>query len=164
MHLKRFNEANNVTYAEDISSQVTERLLDDDCHVLQIFKGRDNEGKFINYLNIICFRITINYMKPLLKPDRVDLESVTVPVEDKIIIEELFEFCSETLRAKLQNSQKSPFYTERDILVFLMRTITGFKSKEVAHVPSLNLNEHNVDIIMYRLSDVFKNTAHDKNH
>jgi len=164
LHLKRFNAANNISYVEDISSQVTERLLDNDCWVLQIFRGRDNEGKFINFLNIICFRITINYMKALLKSNRVDLNSVIIPIEDKIIIEELFDFCSETLRAELQSSQKSLFYIERDILVFLMRTITGFKSKEVAQVPSLNLNEHNVDIIMYRLSDVFKNKAHDKNH
>ena len=153
--LKRWNAADNLSYVEDISSLVTERLLDNDCWALKVFRGRDNEGKFISYLNIICFRIAINYMKDRLKSDWVELSSVIISFKESIVIEEIFEFCAQTLRRKLQDSQKSPFHIERDLLAFLMRTVAGFKSKEVAQIPLLNLNEHNVNIIMYRLSDAF---------
>lgn len=150
-HLRRWNAANNVSYVEEISSRVTERLLANECRALRTFKGRDNEGKFVSFLNIVCLHSANSYMIVEIKLNPVALENIVIPSEDKpAVSDELVRI----LRDKLGKTQKSQFYTERDILVLLLRFIAGFKSKEVAQVPLLRFpkdNDHNVDIIVHRL-------------
>jgi len=160
-HLTRFNEANNVGHAEEISSRVTKRLIDKDCHVLQIFKGRDNEGKLINYLKAICFFITINYMEEVFRSSGVPIDSVTIPISGEVIREEKdFQLYTKTFHDILRNSNKSTFHIERDIYILLMREIGCFKAKEVAQIPLLKFDqkkgEDRVNTIVDRLWDAVK--------
>ena len=151
MHLLRWNLAKNVSYVEDISGKITERLLANEYRVLKNFEGRDNEGKFISYLNIMCLHITNKYMKDRRRLDLVDLDpDIAGPGIDPNLNEEKFEYWVEVLQDKIQNSQKSPFHSERDIFVFMLRHFAKFKSKDVAQIPLLNLSDHNVDVISHR--------------
>jgi hypothetical protein len=152
-HLLRWSAANNREYVADISGKITERLLANECRALRTFKGRENEGKFISFLNVICQRTANSYMILQTQLNPALLEEITIPQEDKA---DLFDLYVETLRDKLADSQKSPLNIERDMFVFLLRFMAEFKSKDVAAIPLLKLSPHNVDIIVHRLCAILR--------
>lgn len=92
-------------------------------------------------------------MIAITQPGLVSLDSEpTLPnYENRNLAEEIFETWVQTLREKLQDTQKSPFHIERDIFVIMLRHFAQFKSKDVAKIPLLGLNQHNVDVISHRI-------------
>lgn len=161
MHLKRWSEANNLHSVEEISSQVTQRLLANDYRPIKNFRGRDNEGKFISFLSVICRNTAYAYMLEKITRSEIDLVETanglkSYMVDHPSIGEELHNFLVSKLRQSLLETQKSDYHKERDILIYILRVIGSFKAKEVEQIPLLNITQGNVDNVMNRLSAFLK--------
>jgi hypothetical protein len=161
MHLRRWNEANNTYTVEEIASRVVHRLLANNYRALKSFRGRDHEGKFISFLNVICRNTAHAFMLEKITRNEVDLTETTPELKSYLanhseVAEELHDYLVGKFRQSLAATQKSDYHIERDILIYLLRVIGGFKAKEVEQIPLLNVTQSNVDNVMNRLSSYLR--------
>ncbi|MFQ5823286.1 MAG: hypothetical protein ACE5JB_04455 [bacterium] len=160
-YLNKWSKSNNVDIVHEISSSVTMRLIKNDFKALKQFREREHEGKFINFLNVICRHTAHSYMMEIIKKDEFYKEvegyaSHRFLFDHPDIAEDIYDFLVNSLRRILSKTHKSPYHQERDILIYLLRIIAGFKAKEVAQIPLLNITQGNVDNIMNRLLSFLK--------
>jgi DNA-directed RNA polymerase specialized sigma24 family protein len=161
-YLIRWNTSNNLDVVHDISSSVTLRLLNNDFRALKKFRERDNEAKFISFLNVICKHSAYSYMMGFIKINKMLKENDELNLSRFIsdhpdVAEDIQDFVVNLLRGSLSETQKSAYHRERDILIYILRNIAGFKAKEVAQIPLLKISQGNVDNVVNRLSKLILN-------
>ncbi|MFQ5864374.1 MAG: hypothetical protein ACE5IW_04000 [bacterium] len=161
-YLIKWNTSNNIDIVYDISSSVTVRLIDNNFRALKQFREKENEAKFINFLNVICRHSAYSYMMEFVKKNEIlkqnDESSLNRFLCDHPgVAEDIQDFVVSALRHLLSDTHKSTYHQERDILVYLLRNIAGFKAKEVAQIPLLKITQGNVDNVVNRISQLLLN-------
>lgn len=157
LHLRRWNKASDTDLAEEVLCEVIARLIVNDFRAIMSFRARNDEAKFLNFLNVIC-RNTTNQVvvsmliKSGLSLDEGLLQEISVS-ENEENAKDVYYGCVFILRDKLSHTQKKPFHQERDILVFLLRLLSGFRAKEVAKMALLEITPGNIENVIYRLKE-----------
>ncbi len=72
-------------------------------------------------------------------------------------MEILHENLVDISRSVQAETKKSSYNQERDVFVFVLRKLSGFKARDVAEIPMLNLTPGNVDNIINRLTQLIHN-------
>lgn len=160
-YLLKFSKANHLEIVEDIASEVTYSLLKNEYRALKTFRGREQESKLIAFLNVICIKSSYGVMLRYLGVTESNLEDETRNIKNFIKLnrgseEEVHDYFVNRLRLAQSDTQKSKFNKERDIVVYILRMIAGFKAKEVEQIVALNITAGNVDNVVSRLSNLLK--------
>lgn len=161
-HLFKWNKAADLPLAEDICSNVSYNLTKEDFRALRNFRGGSDEKKFIRFLQVICRNASYAFMIKYVNRKEVGLDLEKDGLQRYIsrhpeLGEDLIDYLIHQLRTHLLNSNKTAYNLERDIFVFLLRLVCGFKAKEVERIPVLNITQGNVENIVHRLYNVLKN-------
>ncbi len=140
----------NTESANNIAQKVMFRLIANDFRALKNFRAKDSETAFKRFLCVIAQMTTFAKLKTDQDNETLDdtiLISDDAPKNQNGTHEKLIS----SLRYSLHQTQRSPYRNERDIFVFALRMINGIKSKDVAKIPLLKMNEHNVNVVVDRL-------------
>lgn len=155
-YLTRWNKSNDVAIVKDISSLVSLRLIKNDFRALRTFRGRKTEGKFFQFLNVICRNCAYVYMINYVNENEglSDSQLQEYLTHHPKVAEDLFDALINKLRTALSGTHKSAYYIERDIFVFLLRIFCGFQAKEVEQIPLLGITHGNVENVITRVSNL----------
>ncbi len=135
---------------EEIVAQVLMRLVDNNFSALRQFRG-ENEVTFRAYLaKISRFTALAHVMKNTLQTE--ELQEWGTAGGGAMHAHLVHLYLVDFLRTVQTGTQKAAYHRERDTLVFLLRKLAGFRAKEVAAIPILSLNDHNVDVVVNRLT------------
>jgi len=136
---------------EEIVCKVLVRLIESDFKALRMFRG-ENEQTFRGYLSKISRFAAIGHVvrEKLRREDELDDQTQTQASEVDVSL--LHEHLVDLARAVQSETQKPEFFRERDTFVLVLRKVAGFRSKDVARIPLLNMNPHNVDVVVNRLT------------
>ncbi|MFQ6112615.1 MAG: RNA polymerase sigma factor [bacterium] len=161
-YLIKWNTSKNVDIVDDISSSVTFRLIHNDFRALKEFREKDNEDKFVNFLSVICRNSAYSYMMDYIKRKHILKENEELNLHRFIserphIADEIQDYLVHILRRSFSETHKSIYHRERDILIYLLRAVAGFKAREVAQIPVLDISEGNVDTVINRISKLLMN-------
>lgn len=150
----------NPTQIEEISAQVLKRLLDHNFRALKNFRAKNEEKAFISFLNIVCRRTAIAHMLSLRMSTDAELDDYSSHgFSDET--QSLYDHLVEILNDAHTDRQKNDYHQHRDILIFTLRKVAGFRAKEVAALPLLNTTDGNVDNVVNRLSNLIRKNLRD---
>lgn len=150
-----FSRISQITFdrdqIEEILQRVLWRLIRNDFAALKAFRG-DTEASFAGYLSTICRNTALAYV---IREDKGAKELDPEYRDDNpaIDVESVHTHLVDILEMAQMDTQKNEYHKARDTLMYLLRTLCGFQAKEVAQIPLLNVNPHNVDVIVNRLRE-----------
>lgn len=155
--LTLWNKQNDRTIIQEIASDISMRLVKNNFRVLRNFRATRNEKQLIQFLNVMSRNTTYAYMIAYVKNKAIPLDEGLgtfreLMAENPRTAEDLVDLLVNELRANLSGTRKPDYHVERDIFVFLLRCLYGFKAKEVESIPLLGMNSHSVDNVVHRLS------------
>ena len=140
----------------DILQDVLQRLTIQDFRALKNFRAKHSERAFIAWLNIISRSSAWPYIrKPTPEQSLDDFNNLVEPPAAKSEKTRHEKLVAE-LRKALASTKKDDYAVERDILIYLLRYLYEFESKEVAQIPLLDVTPGNVDNIVNRLSNLLR--------
>lgn len=141
---------------EEITEQVLTRLIVKDFRTLRNFRGDNDEYSFITYLGIISHRIAIDFVKLPRHKREVDLLEEIIATTPEHDPEEIHGELLELFQKAYAQRSKRRYNVERDILMFFLRKLFGFRAKEVASLPIFRTKADNVDTVINRMLDDIK--------